>query len=337
MMKKRQSKEGSIKRRTFLKTVGGVAAALPLSAGPWVITPARAQKKILRWWVSPPGGPWYAMATAISETVKQRTGEILELHTGGGVINPVAINRGEGDIGFTGTEVLASAWQGEDIFKVYPWKKPLQNFRQLFLLSPSFLHVAVWADSKAQTIDDLKGLRVDSQPVGFSAEAQFHWVVKAHGMTYKDMKISRLVMRDGILAMKDGHLDAFMLTSPFPAGLFIDLATFKPIRLLAVRKEIMDKMVKLNKGLIPGTITAGAYRGHTKDVLVPRSDLVIFCRKDLPTDQMYKVTKSYVENLDRMAKTFAYFKGLTGKNVAQTRGVPLHPGAEKYYKEAGYI
>lgn len=330
---------GRVRRRAFLRVIGG-AGAIALVDSPWGprITSAQAKaKKVLKWWVAPPGGPWVAMATVISEAVKKKTGYTLEVGSGGGVVNMFAVNKGEADFGFTQSEVLPSAWAGKDILGVYPFKEPLANLRQAFLMTPGYLHVAVWADSPAKHIGDLKGLRVDAKPVGFAAEALFHFVVRAHDMTYGDMKVSHLGMTDSVLAMKDGHLDAYMLNGPIPMAVFLDLATFKPIRLLAIREEVMKKITALNVGLKRGTIPAGAYRGHAQEVLTTRNDLVAFCHKDLPEDQIYRITAAYVEGVANLGKAYKPFLGVTPKDTAAFRGLPLHPGAEKYYKEAGLI
>lgn len=331
--------QGPVRRRAFLRVVGG-AGALSLVGSPWGSKVARASattKTVLKWWVAPPGGPWVAMATAISELVKKKTGYTLEVGSGGGVVNMFAVNKGDGDFGFTQSEVLPSAWAGKDILGVYPFKEPLQNLRQVFLMTPGYLHVAVWAGSPAKEISDLKGLRVDAKPVGFAAEALFHFVVRAHDMTYKDMKVSHLGMTDSVLAMKDGHLDAYMLNGPIPMAVFLDLATFKPIRLLAIREQVMKKITAMNVGLKVGTIPAGAYRGHTQQVLTTRNDLVAFCHKDLPADQIYRITAAYVDGLGHLGKAYKPFLGVEPKETAAFRGLPLHPGAEKYYKEAGLI
>lgn len=332
---------GNMKRREFLKCIGaagalasGGGAALNLLAEPAL---AAEEKKVLKWWVAPPGGPWYAIATAISGIVKAKTGYTLEVGSGGGVVNMFAVDSGKADFGFTATEVLPAAWAGKDPYGVYPFKKPLRNVRQVFLLTENFLHVAVWADTDMRTIDDLRGKRVDAKPVGFSLEAFFRLVLKAHGMSYKDMKVSHLGMVDGVLAMKDGHLDAYVLYGPYPQGPFLDLASFKPIHLLETRKEVIEKLHTMNEAAIPGVIKAGAYRGVDRDVHTPKTELVVICNKDLPEKQIYAITKAYTENLGKLVKTFAAFKTRTPKNVSISRGIPLHPGAERYFKEAGAL
>ncbi len=334
-------KKGNMDRREFLKCVGvvgslaaGGGGALNLLAEPAL---AAEEKKVLRWWVAPPGGPWYAMATAISAVVQEKTGYTLEVGSGGGVVNMFAVNDGKADFGFTATEVLPAAWAGEDPHGIFPFKKPLRNIRQVFLMTENFLHVAVWADTGMRTIDDLRGKRVDAKPVGFSVEAFFKLVLKANGMTYDDIKVSHLGMTDGVLAMKDGHLDAYVLYGPYPQGPFLDLASFKPIHLLEIRKEVIEKLHTMNEAAIPGVIKAGAYRGMDRDVQSVKTELVAFCNKDLPEKQIYAITKAYVENLDKLVKTFAAFKTRTPKDVSISRGIPLHPGAERYFKEVGAL
>ncbi len=334
-------KNGNMNRRDFLKCVGlagslaaGGGVAFNLLAGPAL---AAEGKKVLKWWVAPPGGPWYAMATAISAVIQEKTGYTLEVGSGGGVVNMFAVNDGKADFGFTATEVLPAAWAGKDPYGIYPFKEPLKNIRQVFLMTENFLHVAVWADTGMRTIDELRGKRVDAKPVGFSVESFFRLVLKAHGMTYEDIKVSHMGMTDGVLAMKDGHLDAYALYGPFPQGPFLDLASFKPIHLLGIRKDVQKKLHAMNEAAIPGVIKAGTYRGVDKDVDSVKTELVAFCHKDLPEKQVYAITKAYTENLGILIKTFAAFKTRTPKNVSLSRGIPLHPGAERYFKEVGAL
>jgi TRAP transporter TAXI family solute receptor len=335
----RQSKE----RRTIFSPIGKAGALALVTAMAIVLVtgtvlPAEAkERKVLRWWTAPPGGPWYAMATAIAKIVKEKTGYSLEVGGGGGVVNMYAINEGKADLAITATEVLPEAWAGEDRHGIYPFKKPLPNLRQAFLLTENFEHIAVWADSDIRGIEDLRGKRVDSKVVGFSAEAFFRLILKVHDMSYKDMKISHLGMTDGVLAMKDGHLDAYALYGPYPMGPFMELASFKPIRLLEIQKEYQEKLHSMNEAVLPGVVKAGTYRGLDKDVNTVKTELVTVCSKDLPEKQVYEIVKAYAENLDRLGTSFAAFKTRTPKIISISRGLPLHPGAEKYFKEIGAL
>ncbi len=337
MSKKHQSKCKFLKRMTMVLALA-VISTMAMGLFPGTIPGANAaEKKILRWWTAPPGGPWYAMATAIAPIVKEKTGYTLEVGGGGGVVNMFAIQEGKADLAITATEVLPAAWAGKDPHGIFPFKKPLRNLRQAFLLTENFEHIGVWADSDIYTIEDLRGKRVDSKVVGFSAEAFFRLILKAEGMSYDDMKISHLGMTDGVLAMKDGHLDAYALYGPYPMGPFMELASFKPIRLIEFGKELQEKLHSMNEAVLPGIVKAGAYRGIEKDAHTVKTELVTVCSKDLPEKQVYAIVKAYVENLDRLGQSFAAFKTRTPKIVSISRGLPLHPGAERYFREIGAL
>ena len=328
---------------TFMKRMGMVvviavifAMTIGVLAEP-VLAKDAGEKKIFRWWTAPPGGPWYAIATAIATIVKEQTGHSLEVAGGGGVVNMFAIEQGKADFAITATEVLPAAWAGKDPHGIYPFKKPLSKLRQAFLLTENFEHIAVWKDSNINSLMDLKGKRVDSKIVGFSAEAFFRLILKTVGMSYDDMKISHLGMTDGVLAMKDGHMDAYALYGPYPMGPYMELASFKPIRILGFDKDLQKKLHALNEAVLPGVIKAGAYRGIDSDVQTVKTELVTVCSADLPDKQVYEITKAYAENLARLGKTFAAFKSRTPKIVSISRGIPLHPGAARYFKEVGAL
>lgn len=295
---------------------------------------ASAQKIDLKMMTGPMGGSWYPLGGAIADAVQKEMPNVtIAVAPGGGVANVEGIEFGKCDIGFSNSSSGVDAIYGRP-----PFKQKIQNMRQLANLYPQYFQMVVLEDSGIKSVADMKGKRISPGPKGHTGEFAAQQVLQVYGLSYKDMsKVHHVGYNDTVALMKDGHCDAWLLTTTIPAASIMDLASARKIRLLPLPEDKIKAMQKLNAGYIRRTVPKGTYPGVDYDVpgIGWFTHLVVHAK--LPDDLVYNITKILAKNVDRFGQVVKDMKGVTAKDLAMDIGIPFHPGALKYYKEVGAI
>jgi len=293
------------------------------------------QEKVdLKMMSGPMGGAWYPLGGAIAELIQKNIpGTMVSVSPGAGIANVVGVEEGKTDIGFGNSSSSVDGVAGRE-----PFKAPTKNVMQLANLYPQYYQMVVLEDSGIKTIMDLKGKRICPGTKGMTGELLTTQLLQVHGLAYKDMaKVNYVSYADSISLMKDGHADVYMPGTTIPAATIIDLATTKKIRLLSVPEDKIKELQKMNVGYIRRVILSGTYPGVNYDVVTVGYFTHLVISAKLPELLVYKITKALSENVGRLADVVKDMKGVTVKDLAYDIGVPFHPGALKYYKEAGVI
>ena len=159
-------------------------------------------------------------------------------------------------------------------------------------------------DAKINSIADLKGKTLVTQPKGNTAELHQHpSCCKVHGMNYQSLAEGEFLSSytDAVSMMKDGHAQVFTLGTTVPASAVMDLASARDIKLIGVDDKTLADMKKINPGYSKLTIKAGTYPKQDKDVDVIGYATHIVAACDLPEDMVYKMTKAMAANVSDMA------------------------------------
>jgi TRAP transporter TAXI family solute receptor len=296
---------------------------------------AFSQAKVdLKMMTGPMGGSWYPLGGAIMNAVqKEIPGATISVTLGGGMANVEALELGKCDIGFSNSSSAVDGLYGRP-----PFKKKMENMRQLANLYPQYFQMVVTEASGIKSVADLKGKNIAPGPKGHTGELLAQQVLEVYGLSYKDMaKIHHVQYSDSVSLMKDGHAHAYILGTTIPASSILDLAADRKIRLLPLPDDKIKALQKINAGYLKRVIPKGTYPGVDYDVpgVGYFTHLVISAK--LPDDLVYKITKSLVKDLPRLGDVVKDMKGVTPKDLALDIGVPYHPGALKYYKEIGLL
>ena len=194
------------------------------------------------------------------------------------------------------------------------------------------------ADSGVNSLADMKGKGLAVQPKGNTAEFISQQALEVYGMKYDDMgRVSYVSYTDAVSLMKDNNAQAFTLGTTVPASAIMDLASARDIKLISIPDDKFQAMRKLNPGYTKLVIPAGSYPKQTADVQTIGYATHVIARCDLDADAVYKVLKGMVDNKGDLAAIAKAMAGTTPKMMAEDIGVPLHKGAEKFYKEAGVL
>jgi TRAP transporter TAXI family solute receptor len=282
----------------------------------------------------PQGGAWYPLGGAIAEILKNEIpGTTASVLPGAGIINVQGVDTARTDIGFGNSVSTVDGLAGRE-----PFKAPVKNVRQLATLYMQYFQLIVLDDAKIKGVPDLKGKSVAVQPRGNTGEQMTRELLQVYGMSYKDLgKVSHVSYNDAVSLMKDGHAQAYTLISTVPASSVLDLASDRKILMLSVPEDKFKELLKINSGYSRREIPKGTYPGVDYPVQAFGTYTHLMIRGDLSDDIVYEITKALGKHAENLGAVVKDVKGLTLKEMAFDVGVPYHPGALKYYREAGVL
>lgn len=160
-------------------------------------------------------------------------------------------------------------------------------------------------------------------------------MLEAHGLTYDDIKPEFMGFGEAVTAMQDKTIDAAIIGAGIPTAAVVDAAATIEITLLQVEQEKFQHVLEQEPSLTMVTIPAGTYQGIDEDVLTVASPALLLTNTDQSEEVIYEVTKAIFDNASIVHATHVQGKNLSLENALTGVSIPLHPGAEKYYKEQG--
>jgi TRAP transporter TAXI family solute receptor len=314
--------------------LAAVAALAVAAAGA-----AHAQQKIdVIFSAGPTGGSWTPMAAAASQVINKRFPELnVQVEPGAALVNMEKIRGDKADIGWSMTTVMSDAQKGEGQFAGKQTDKGLYvaNFY------PNVWQLVVPANSNIKSVKDLKG-----QPVALpsrgntSLAAGWEYLLKVNGMTLDDLGAKSYgPVSSNAETVKNRQAMAAGWFTVVPASFILDLGSAMQLRMLPVSDQEFDALRKLNPGFVRYTVKADLYKdqGVTSAVQTFQSPTVLIASSKTSPDVVYKITKAIVEGREEFGNVTSVMKGVTAAEMAQNFDMPYHPGAEKYYREAGLL
>jgi uncharacterized protein len=291
---------------------------------------AAAPAAELKLMTGPQGGVWVPLGGQLKDMWEKAVPNLsVQALPGAGIANVRGIEEGKADVGFGNSISTVDAIKGNA-----PFTKPHGNVCNVATLYPQYFQVVVRADAGINSVKDLKGKGVTTQQRGNTGELITGHMLKVNGMSYNDVKMSFVSYTDSVTQMQDGNAVAFTLGTTIPSGAVMDLAAARDIKLLDL-SDMLGEMKKINPGYTLVTVPKGTYPKQDKDVKVIgyATHIAVSCK--LPEDTVYAMTKAMANNVASMAAVNKAMTGLTPQAMAEDIGVPFHPGAAKFYKEAG--
>jgi len=215
--------------------------------------------------------------------------------------------------------------------------KPHPRLRYLFTFLQAPFHLVVRASSGVKVPADLKGKKMNIALPAQITRTFDEAFLKAAGLTQKDIKVFEMATGQTFPALQDGVIDATGNVYSEGHGSLMELMTNTDVRVISLPEDVQKRLLDLLPAVVPYTIKAGSYKGHDQPIRTIAALNVLFCRDDLNADLVYHFTKTFWDNLAEVKKD-PNFKNLEMEQAyASAVKVPLHPGAEKYFKEKGLI
>jgi len=257
--------------------------------------------------------------------------------TGGSVYNVNTIRQGELDMGVVQSDVQYKALKGEG--EEFQDQGPFEDLRAVFSVHAEPFTVVARSDSGIETFDDLKGKRVNVGNPGSGQRSTMEVLMNAKGWTMDDFALaSELKSAEQSQALCDNKIDAMVFTVGHPSGSIQEATTTCDTKLIPVTGPEVDRLVEDNPYYAKAVIPGGMYAGSDEDVETFGVKATFVSAADVPDDVVYQVTKGVFENFEDFKSLHPAFATLEKEGmVTEALSAPLHPGAEKYYSEAGMM
>ncbi|MES0880354.1 TAXI family TRAP transporter solute-binding subunit [Roseibium sp. SCP14] len=254
------------------------------------------------------------------------------------VFNNSAVQNGELEAGLAAADVTRSMYLGEGKFE----GKPHPNLRIVANLYPEDLHLVMPKGASINDLGDLADKRVGIAQAGSGTQVAVLQMLNEWGVTRDNMDEAELNNSQSAERLADGQIDAYFYAAGWPVSAMVQLASTKGMELHSFSEEDLAKINEVIPAYIPSTIPAGVYDGVDYEVRTPAVSALLIVSSELSDELVYGITKALWNDNTRKLLDNGHAKGKqitaeTALDGVTNLGVPLHPGAERFYKEAGLL
>ncbi|MCM3388247.1 TAXI family TRAP transporter solute-binding subunit [Ureibacillus chungkukjangi] len=280
-------------------------------------------------------GVFYSLGAGLSTLWTKEMGKrVASQASNGSVENLKLMSKGEANLAFTTVNIAYEAYNGEGTFK----EKPYKEVRILGNLYPNVSHIVAVNDGKIQSIEDLKGKSFVYGAAGSSTEMESKLVLEAHGIAADEVKGNYVGFTEATDLMRNGQVHAVNIYSGVPAAATTELISTLDTKVLNFSPEAIKKMTEEYPWNFEYVIEANTYDKQPEPIITVGQYSTIVIDESVSEEAAYELTKLLWENVKELEKSFSIAKQFDPKKAIEgTAGVPLHPGAEKYYKEIGVL
>ena len=312
----------------WVAVVAATAAAL-------TSTLALAQQQFVNILTGGQAGVYYPLGVALSQIYGKAipNAKATAQVTKASAENLNLLQAGRGELALTLGDALSDAWKGDE---EAGFKTKLDKLRGLSATYNNYIQIVASADSGIRTLADLKGKRVSVGAAKSGTELNARSVFKAAGLSYADLaKVEYLPFGESVELIKNRQLDATLQSAGLGVASIRDLATSVKIVVVPVPADVVAKIG--DPAYQPAVIPAGTYEGQTTDVATAAIPNFLVTHSGVSDELAYQMAKALYDNLDTMYAAHNAAKAIKRENAVKGMPVPLHPGAERYYREVGVI
>ncbi|MBM9511561.1 TAXI family TRAP transporter solute-binding subunit [Desulfogranum marinum] len=319
----------------------GLFLSIAVAAGVFMtVTLAQAKTQFVTIGTGGITGVYYPTGGAIAKMVNKKKKEYglraTVESTGGSVFNVNAVMNGDLEFGVVQSDRQYQAMEG-----LAEWKEkgPQKDLRAVFSIHPESVTLAAAVDAGAKDIRDLKGKRVNLGNPGSGQRQNAIDAFTAVGIDpEKDITAEGIKASEAPGILQDGRIDAFFYTVGHPSGAFKEATSgARKVRFVSITG--IDNLLKKYPYYAKSVIPIAMYPGAQNDADVPtfgvKATLVTSAK--VPDDVVYAITKEVFDNFEEFKKLHPAYSTLTKEAMLEGLSAPIHPGAMKYYKEAGLM
>lgn len=280
-------------------------------------------------------GAYYPIGVALSNVYAKAipNAKVQVQPTKASVENLNLLHQGKGEIAFTLGDSLSDAWNGK---ADAGFTTKLSSLRAIASIYPNYIQIVASAGSGIKTLADLKGKRISVGAPKSGTELNARAVLGAAGLKYTDFsKVEYLGFGESVDLMKNRQIDVTLQSAALGVASIRDLAAAIDIVVVSVPADLVPKIG--DPAYVPATIPANTYKGQDAAVPAVAVGNFLVTNQKVSTDLAYQMTKALFDGLDTLHAAHAAAKAITLANGPKNAPVPLHPGAEKFYKEKGLI
>jgi TRAP transporter TAXI family solute receptor len=287
-------------------------------------------------------GVYYPTGGAIGKIVNKKRKEynlrVTVESTGGSVFNVNAVMAGDLEFGIVQSDRQYQAWNG---IKDWEDKGKQKDLRAICSFHPESIVLVAGDDTGIEKFMDLKGKHVNIGNPGSGQRGNSTDALTACGIDWeKDMRAEGIKAAESAKMLQDGRIDAFFYTVGHPNGSIMEATSGKrKVHFVPVEGPCIDKLVAkwpfYAKAYIPVEFYPEARNKENVNTFAVKATFVTSAK--VPDDVVYAITKELFDNLEEFKTLHPAYGVLTKENMLEALSAPIHPGAMKYYKEAGLM
>lgn len=278
-------------------------------------------------------GVYYPLGAGFSTIFEELGIDASVQATQASVENVNLVLEGLAEVALITGDTAFQAYEGTGPFED---EGPKEDLRSLAALYPNYLQIVTTEDSGINSFADLKGKKISVGAPNSGTELAAQVLLEGHGLSYDDITPDYLSFAESVDQIKNGLVDAAILSSGIPNSGIMDLDTTDGIKLIPIEEDAMEYLTEKYSYLGETVIPANTY-SVTEDVPALEITNAMIVSKDLTEDEVYHMTKAIFENVDTLIETHSAAEDIDVSKATEGLSIPLHPGAEKYFKEVGAI
>ncbi len=330
-------------KRRLVMILAGIIAGLTLAGG-------ATQAQDMKFWrigTGGAGGTYFPIGGLIANAISNPPGSrpcdkggscgvpglvAIAVSTNASVANVNAIDAGQLDAGLAGAQSVTQGYNGEGKFVGNKRSK----IRVIANLYPEDMHLVLPKGEKLGSLKDLNGKRVGVAAAGSGTQVSVKMILKHYGIKADEQELG---LAQSAQRLADGQLDAFFYAGGTPFAALIQLGSTKGFELYKFSEAEQKEINKIIPYYVDSMIPAGTYENITYDVPTLAVNGQLITSVEQPTELIYEITKALWNKNTRKLLDKGHSKGKDIRMETALKGVliPVHPGAEKYYKEVGLI
>jgi TRAP transporter TAXI family solute receptor len=280
-------------------------------------------------------GVYYPMGVALSQIYAKSIPNVRATAqvTKASAENLNLLQAGRGELALALADSVSDAWKGE---AEAGFPKKLDKLRGLSGTYSNYIQIVANADSGIKTLADLKGKRISVGAAKSGTELNARAIFKAAGLTYADLaKVEYLPFGESVELIKNRQLDATLQSAGLGVASIRDLSTSVKIVVVPVPADMVAKVG--DAAYQTAVIPANTYTGQTQDVPTAAIPNFLVTHSGVSDELAYQMAKQMYENIDTLYAAHNAAKAIKRENAIKGMPVPLHPGAERYYREVGLV
>ena len=296
---------------------------------------ALAQQQFVNVLTGGQSGVYYPLGVALSQIYGKAIPDVRSTAqvTKASAENLNLLQAGRGELALALADSVSDAWKGD---VEAGFKTKLDKLRGLSATYNNYIQIVANADSGIKTVADLKGKRISVGAAKSGTELNARAILKAAGLSYADLgKVEYLPFGESVELMKNRQLDATLQSAGLGVASIRDLATSIKIVVVPVPADVVNKVG--DAAYQPSIIPANTYAGQTVDIATAAIPNFLVTHSGVSDELAYQMAKTMYDNIDTLYAAHNAAKSIKRENAIKGMPVPLHPGAERYYKEIGLI
>lgn len=243
------------------------------------------------------------------------------------------LQAGRGEIGFSLGDSVSDAWKGN---ADAGFAKPLDKLRAIASVYPNYIQIVALADANVKSLADLKGKRISVGAPRSGTELNARAILRAAGLSYNDFaKVEYLPFGESVELMKNRQIDVTLQSAGLGVAALRDLSAAVKVNFVPIPAEVVAKVG--DPAYQAAKVPANTYEGQGAEVDTVAINNLLVTHERVSDDVAYQMTKGIFDNLERLGTSHSAARQIKLEKAAEGLPIPLHPGAEKFYREKGLI